>query len=346
MNTEIVNNDFFPTPNGVDIDSIIEAEDILISIMEKNKSNSNEIPNFGELNISVKTACCYINKPYNIKKMCKKLEDMLKKFNTINEDGERKGIGSVIKSINYTKVDSSEEGIIVKNSKANNNFYNSICISVKIREDKCINLMIFTNGRITCTGSKNDDDGYIAANLLLNEMKKMPDIFDNENDIIDAQVINYEVVMINSNFFVGFFVDNHKLYDILIRNRDTYKLFCSFDPRVYQGVKIYFMWNINQSEKNGVCVCSKKKCKFSAKKKNGNGEGDCRRISVAVFGTGKVLIAGAKNDNQLYDTYNYIVKLLQSNYKSIVQQSIEDKKKLLKDVLSPNTIIKRLKIIA
>jgi len=338
-------NDSFPVPTGIDVESIKDAEDILISILEKNKNCGEEAPPAAELNISVKTACCYINKPYNIKKMCMKLEENLKKFNTFNEDGERLGIGSVIKSINYTKVDSSEEGIIVKNSKSNNNFYNSICISIKIRKDKCINLMIFTNGRITCTGSKNDDDGFIAANLLLDEMKKIPDIFE-DGDLDSVQVINYEVVMINSNFFIGFFVDNHKLYDILIRNRDTYKLFSSFDPRVYQGVKIYFMWNSNQAVKNGVCVCSKKKCKISAKKKNGNGEGDCRRISVAVFGTGKVLIAGAKNDAQLYDTYNFTVKLLQDNYKKIVQFSIEDKKRLLKDYCSPSSIVRKLKVIA
>ena len=91
------------------------------------------------------------------------------------------------------------------------------------------------------------------------------------------------------------------------------------------------MWNSNQSVKNGVCVCTTKKCKFSAKKKNGNGNGDCRRISVAVFGTGKVLIAGAKNNDQLYDTYNYIVSLLQENYREIVQFSVEDKKKIVKN---------------
>lgn len=335
----------FPTPQGIDLDSIKDAEDILLSILEKRNDSNLELPPVGELNISVKTACCYINQPYNIKKMCFKIEEMLKKYNTFNDDGERKGIGSVIKSINYTKADESEEGIIVKNSKANNNFYNSICISVKIRQDKLINLMIFTNGRITCTGSKNDDDGLVATNLLLDEMKKMPDIFE-EGKVDEAAVVNYEVVMINSNFFCGFFVDNHKLYDILIRNRDTYKLFCSYDPRVYQGVKIYFMWNSNQTIKNGVCVCQKKRCKFSAKKKNGNGDGDCRRISVAVFGTGKVLIAGAKNDIQLYDTYNFIIELLQSNFKRIVQYSIEEKKRLLKDHCTPSSVVRKLKVLA
>ena len=71
-------------------------------------------------------------------------------------------------SENYTKTEEEgSSGILVKNSKSNNNFYNSICITVCIRENKNINLMIFTNGRITCTGSKNDDDGYNEANYLL-----------------------------------------------------------------------------------------------------------------------------------------------------------------------------------
>jgi TATA-box binding protein (TBP) (component of TFIID and TFIIIB) len=190
--------------------------------------------------------------------------------------------------------------------------------------------MIFTNGRITCTGSKNDDDGYVAANYLLDKMKLDTSIFENEEDVLEAKIVNYDIVMINSNFSIGFMIDNHKLYDILISKRGSYHLFSSFDPRTYQGVKIYFMWNMNQLIKNGVCACLTKKCKISAKKKNGNGEGDCRRISVAVFGTGKILIAGAKNNTQLYDTYNFIIKLLQENYEEISQYNMEDKRRIIR----------------
>jgi TATA-box binding protein (TBP) (component of TFIID and TFIIIB) len=252
--------------------------------------------------------------------MCRKLEEKL---------GE---VNNPIKTVNYTKVetDIDDDKILVKNSKSNNNFYNSICFSINIRENKNINLMIFTNGRITCTGSKNDDDGLNAVKLLVLEMKKIPEIFENMEDYNMVDIMNYDIVMINSNFFVGFFINNHKLYEILIRDRIIYQLFSSFDPRVYQGVKIYFMWNINQLVKNGVCICDKK-CKLTAKKKRGEGNGDCRRISVAVFGTGKILIAGAKNDTQLIDTYNYIVKILQDNYIYIVQYSVEEKSKILNE---------------
>ena len=251
----------FPIFNIINEDD----EEMLLSILEKKSKKTIDLPEVGCLNISVKTACCYIDKIYNIKKMAQIIEQKIKIDN------------SKIKAINYTKTEEEgSSGILVKNSKSNNNFYNSICLTVCIRENKNINLMIFTNGRITCTGSKNDDDGFMAANYLLDEMKLVPNIFENEEDATIAKIVNYDIVMINSNFSIGFMIDNHKLYDILISKRGSYHLFSSFDPRTYQGVKIYFMWNSNQSIKNGVCVCSKKKCKISAKKKNGNGDGDCR----------------------------------------------------------------------
>jgi len=334
----------FPTPSSfVDINSINDTEELLLSILDKNKITKKEMPPVGDLNISVKTACCYIDKKYNIKKLTQYIEKLIKDCNTFNSQGKAKHKKTPITSINYTKT-TDDDGILVKNSKANNNFYNSICISVQVREDKNINLMIFTNGRITCTGSKNDDDGLIATNHLLTQMRNYPDIFECPQDAQTATVIDYDIVMINSNFFVGFLIDNHKLYNILITQRSKYNLFSSYDPRTYQGVKIYYMWNSNQTSKNGVCICSKKKCKFSAKKKTGNGEGECRRISVAVFGTGKVLIAGAKNNTQLYDTYNYIVKILQDNYSEIVQYGVEDKKSLLKDKIK-KTVGRKLKVL-
>ncbi len=308
----------FPEPDF--IDKINKNEEMMLRILMRKKENPKNIPDAHPLKISVKTACCYINVKYNMKLMCRKLEEKL---------GE---VNNPIKTVNYTKVetDIDDDKILVKNSKSNNNFYNSICFSINIRENKNINLMIFTNGRITCTGSKNDDDGLNAVKLLVLEMKKIPEIFENMEDYNMVDIMNYDIVMINSNFFVGFFINNHKLYEILIRDRIIYQLFSSFDPRVYQGVKIYFMWNINQLVKNGVCICDKK-CKLTAKKKRGEGNGDCRRISVAVFGTGKILIAGAKNDTQLIDTYNYIVKILQDNYIYIVQYSVEEKSKILNE---------------
>lgn len=316
-------------------------EDYILSFLRKNKVETKEIPPVGELKISVKTACCYIDKQYDIKKLCVEVDNLLKNRNKIDKDGFRIGKKTRIQEIRYTKED---DQILVKNSKKNKNFFNSVNIKVNVRENKDINLMIFTNGRITCTGSLYDSDGLDAANILLDEMKKMKGVFEDEKEKMEAKVINYEIVMINSNFFVGFFIDNHKLYKILLDNRDEYNLFVDYEPSNYQGVKIHYMWNENQGEKNGVCCCKEKKCRSNTKKRGGKGEGDCRKISVAIFTTGKVLIAGAKSDEQLRDSYNFVTKLLQSLYSDIVQQSVDDNKEFIDRCVKNTSLVRKMKI--
>ena len=316
-------------------------DDLILSFLKKTNVSEGRIPEVGPLKISVKTACCYIDKEYDIKKLCVEIDNLLKNRNKIDKDGFRIGKKTRIQEIKYTK---DNDQILVKNSKKNKNFFNSVNIKVKIRDDKDINLMIFTNGRMTCTGSLHDSDGLEAANYLLEEMKGMNEVFEREEEKMEAKVVNYEIVMINSNFFVGFFIDNHKLYKILLQNRDEYNLFVDYEPSNYQGVKIHYLWNENQEEKNGVCVCQEKKCKSHAKKRGGNGEGDCRKISVAIFTTGKVLIAGAKSDRQLEDAYHFITYLLRSLYSEIVQKSVEDNKDLITKCVKNNSLMKKMQI--
>ena len=317
-----------------------DKEELLLYILRnKNISSGENIPRHCELQISVKTATCNLNIFYNIPKLCQEIDNLLKNRNKITADGKRKGGPTHIQNIKYSKVD---KNILTKNSKSNNNFFNSISIVINIREKKNINLKLFTNGKITCTGCKFDEDGKIAVTYLIEEMKKFKDvlIYNDKNKDEEIIIENYEIVMINSNFSISFFIDNHKLYNILLENRNKYNLFVDYDPESYQGVKIYFMWNKNQKIKNGVCICEKK-CKYTAKKKSGNGENDCRRISIAVFSTGKILIAGAKNSSQLNDTYNFVVSLLQDNYKEIVRHTLKEKEELLNKLCERNKIVKK-----
>lgn len=327
----------FPEPflENEDIDD--EKEKLLLSILKKRNdvSEQKDYPPPGPIKISVKTANATINKKTHIPLLCEKINYILSNRNKVSSTGKRKFLGSKIIGIKYTSKKSDnkndKEKIIIKNSKSNENFYNSIEIIMKIREDKNINLKYFTNGKITCTGCKEDTDGLDAVNYLIKEIKEYQEIFtDNENKDDELKVIDYNIVNINANFFVGFLIDNHRLHSLLLKNRDKYQLFTDYAPDSYQGVKICYLWNENQETKNGICVCNKQ-CKYSAKKKNGKGENDCRRISVAVFSTGCILIAGAKTSQQLMDTYNYITHLLQSNYNQIVQYTINEQEQLLDD---------------
>ena len=300
-------------------------QELLFNIIKKNKINSNiQIPKNEELKISAKTTLCVLENKINLVNLCEYVDFILENKNKISSTGKRKVSKTNIVYIKYNKNKKGE--IETKNSKDNDNFFNAIIIKIQIREDKIICLMIFKNGTITCTGCKKNDDGLTAVKMLFDEIKNKNDIILlGENDKI--KIKEYRTVMMNGNFHIGFLINNDKLFKYLLEHREKYNLFIDYDPETYQGVKIYYMWNENQSEKNGVCVC-KKKCKYSVKKKKGDGENNCRRISIAVFSTGKILISGSISDEQMNDAFNFILKLLRSIYSEIVQYSIlvEEKK--------------------
>ena len=63
----------FPLPEF--IDKINQNEEMMMRILLRKKNNPVDIPEANSLNISVKTACCYINVKYNMKLMCRKLDE-------------------------------------------------------------------------------------------------------------------------------------------------------------------------------------------------------------------------------------------------------------------------------
>jgi len=345
----------FPPPVFEENELDSDKEELLLSLLKKRQVilDKESLPSPEPLKISVKTATCSINKKTHIQILCEKINYILSNKNKVDSNGKRKFLGSKIVNIKYTlakkNIQSEKEEIIIKNSKSNENFYNSVEIIINVREGKNINLKYFTNGRLTCTGCKEDDDGSNAVQFLINEIKDYKDIFvkdsEDENDCDELKITSYNIVNINANFFVGFLIDNHRLYSLLLTKREKFNLFTDYAPDSYQGVKIYFMWNKNQDIKNGVCICNKR-CKYSAKKRNGNGENDCRRISIAVFSTGRILIAGSKTNEQLNSTYEYVIKILQDNYNQIVQYTISDKNEFLQDNYKRKNgvLLKKLKI--
>ena len=209
-----------------------------------------------------------------------------------------------------------------KKKKDNDNFYNSCSIIVKGNlQTKCVNIKLFNNGKITLTGAKAEIDGYNSTCVLLNEMKKEPEIFlDIENqDIIDnLKIDNYKITMINSDFNTKFKIDLLKLLSIL--NNNEKDLFTKFNPEKYRGLIIGYYWNLNKPKQDGKCLC-KSKCNG---KGNGNGDGECKKITISVFKSGSVIITGGRLVKQIEDAYSTINEIFKDNYHEINKLSILD----------------------
>lgn len=285
----------------------LEIDDNLLKILKivKNNNNAKEIPEPSPIHISVKSACCELNRKLDLTEIAKVIYNLM----LVNNGPNYKFQGIEYKDIFKNNL---------KDEEGSSQFYNSCTVVVKI-SNRYVNLKLFTNGSISMTGCKDDEDGEKAVKIFIEEMNNYDNIFNDEKEEL-LEYSNYRITMINGDYFIGYGIIREELFDIL---KTDYKLFATYEAIRYPGVKVSFMWNSNKDIQNGVCNCSKY-CLGKGKKYDGNGEGRCKKVTIAIFQSGKIIINGSKSMQQTNAAYNYINKILNENYDKIVRYSIMD----------------------
>jgi hypothetical protein len=91
-----------------------------------------------------------------------------------------------------------------------------------------------------------------------------------------------------------------------------YNNICSFQPLTYPGVKLEYYWNSDSQEK-GICIC-KGPC-FG--KGTGHGENNCKKVTVAIFDSGQLLITGANAFCQIDAAYKFICGVIRDNIEEV-----------------------------
>lgn len=176
-------------------------------------------------------------------------------------------------------------------------FYNQSTIHV-IHDDKIMNVKLFNNGRIQITGLKKETQSINLVNILLDYFKDF-DIIKEETKLIDSKI-----VLINSDFDIGFEINRDILHREILNNN----IYSSYEPCVYPGVNIKYFINNNNTD-NGVCNC----ISLCNGKGDGCGDGYCKKVTIAVFKSGKIIITGGQNISQLEDSYNFIKGFIDAN---------------------------------
>ena len=123
----------------------------------------------------------------------------------------------------------------------------------------------------------------------------------------------FKVCLINSDFQTGMTINRDKLDKIIHR---VYGTFCSFEPCIYPAVKIQYFYNESCGDKNGICNCSRPCCG----KGSGSGDSQCKKITIAGFGSGCVIITGSQSLKQLDTAYGFICNVLKKHYDDIKLQ--------------------------
>lgn len=126
------------------------------------------------------------------------------------------------------------------------------------------------------------------------------------------KIKDLDIVLINSDFCTNFNIKRNILHTIL---KNNYNIISRYEPGIYPGVNNKFFWNEDYKNKKylGKCYCTKT-CEG---KGNGKGNGNCKKITIAVFQSGAIIITGARKIEHIVDTRNFIIKVLKENYELI-----------------------------
>jgi TATA-box binding protein (TBP) (component of TFIID and TFIIIB) len=217
---------------------------------------------------------------------------------------------------------------IKTNSKKRDSFYNQVTIVFHYKKD--LNIKVFRNGSIHITGIINHDDGKICVGFLIDEIKRIYEldntIVKNPEDIDKLALYDWKIVLINSDFDCNFKIRREKLNDIL---DNDYGLVVNYESDSYPGVKISFFWSekdagkfdnrIGKNIKTGVCNCKIDKTCTGKGTGTLDAKDKCRKITISVFQSGKIIITGARNYDQIDECYNFIISILQKYYYQIAK---------------------------
>jgi TATA-box binding protein (TBP) (component of TFIID and TFIIIB) len=221
-----------------------------------------------------------------------------------------------------------------KEKKTATRFDNQSTIIIQVDYNKFINVKLFNNGNIQLTGARTLDDGNNAINIIHNQIlntnsyvinteddnqlihiidNDFIEIYDNDNDndnnndndndndnthkYNNIKPLPCKPVLINANFKISYKIKRSTLFDLLSKQ---YKVFTGFEPCIYPGVKIMYYWNKTNTD-TGICKCTQK-C-TSSKWNN------CKKITIAVFQSGNIIITGANQHQQIDDCYNFLKKI-------------------------------------
>jgi TATA-box binding protein (TBP) (component of TFIID and TFIIIB) len=227
--------------------------------------------------------------------------------------------------VQYNKM---ERGVYPKKPKKiqGKTFDNQVMVYYKIKDSYMPNIKLFKNGNIHMTGIRCTEDGEKLINVVAEEIKRIYENYElvvsNSKNIIekieDIKPGNFIVRMFNSGFEFPFEIRRKSLHQILIN--DTYNNICSFEPLSYPGVKLQYFYNNTNNKKNGECKCDK----MCFGKGSGLIANSCKKITIAVFESGSVIITGANMIEQIDESYAYILKVVLENEELIKKQKLPD----------------------
>jgi len=328
----------------VDMDLVDIAESAVVGVAAA--ANEDIKPICTNIYISTKTKISYLNAPVDIKKVFWSIpispystpqECVIKKQIKVSttDPNEVKEIKELLKNEKYyheqeiehidnpegrikfkvqTKINIGlcKKDILNYRCKLKRAFFNCFVLIMRIKEPssdifKEMHVKVFNTGKLEIPGIQSDESLTHVLNLLIGILK--PIVGDDIGYIPDK----CETVLINSNFNCGYFINRDKLFNIL---KYKYRIHSNYDSCSYPGIqcKFYYVPELGADNQTGQKPNPLLSSTYPYSIENVN------EISFMIFRTGSVLIVGRCGENVLYCIYNFLKKLLETEYPEIGNQ--------------------------
>lgn len=173
---------------------------------------------------------------------------------------------------------------------------------------KEVNVKLFANGGIQMTGVMSEDFAHKAIVWLLQLIKTLPEsLFEHQ-----VEIQRMSVQLINTDYSLDKFINQEALHKILI---NEYNLFSMLEKTIYQGINTKFFYNTNNPGV-GICRCAN----FCKGQGTGEGDGQCKRITISIFRTGRIIITGARQLQQIRAAYDFLNGVLDKHHRAVLYE--------------------------
>jgi TATA-box binding protein (TBP) (component of TFIID and TFIIIB) len=177
---------------------------------------------------------------------------------------------------------------------------------------KEVNIKLFANGGIQMTGVTSKEFAVDSVMILLGILQRLPR--SPFAGTMPTEVQKVAVPLINTDYSLDHDIQQDNLHKLFI---EEYNLFSMLEKTIYQGVNTKYFYN-KTSKQPGICTC-KQYCKGQG---NGSGEGQCKRITMSIFRTGRIIITGARDMEQINSAYDFLNKIFEKHSSDVLLKRV------------------------
>lgn len=212
-------------------------------------------------------------------------------------------------------IGNSARDLLTKRRVSDKTFFNQSTIVIRKRRSEAgtddfkeVNVKLFANGGFQMTGVTHEDFSRDVVHWMIERFNALPV----KITTTPLTLAKFAVQLLNSDYKVNGLIKRAELHKLLC---ERYRLSSTLETTIYQGVNTKYYYNDGAPNARGICNCPK----FCSGQGDGTDVGRCKRITIAVFQTGSIIITGARTRNQLDEAYDFINGILRMHARDVTR---------------------------